>query len=87
MRCPRYMRHSNRYGHMAKRNVSICFTGPASSGKTAMISALFSDTAGVVVDTSCPTVGFRQYLVPFENPNVLAQVVASAACRARTVVW
>jgi len=60
---------------MAKRNVSICFTGPASSGKTAMISALFSDTAGVVVDTSCPTVGFRQYLVPFENPNVLAQVI------------
>ena len=68
------MRHSNRYGHVTKRNISICFTGPASSGKTAMISALFNDHAGISVDTSCPTVGFRQYLVPYENPNVLAQV-------------
>lgn len=73
----RYLRHSNRHGHATKRNISICFLGPPSSGKTSLINALCGSTSTpvVAVDTSCPTVGFRRYSVSFENPNMLAQVI------------
>jgi hypothetical protein len=71
----RYLKHSNRFGHATKRNMSICFLGPPSSGKTSLINYLFGPVTAV--DMSSPTVGFRRYVVPFENPNVSAQVAVS----------
>jgi hypothetical protein len=76
---PRYLKHSNGYGHATTRNITVCFLGPPSSGKTSVINALFGSTTSPVtaVDTSSPTVGFRRYVVPFDNPSLQAQVNVS----------
>ena len=77
----RYLKHSNRFGHTTRRNVNICFFGPPSSGKTSFVNALFSSVINPAsaVDVSCPTVGYRKYTVPLENPSVLAQVATMFA--------
>jgi hypothetical protein len=73
----RYLSHSHRHGHASKRNISVCFFGPPGSGKTSLINALFGSTnnPAAEIDVSCPTVGYRQYSVNFDNPNVLARVI------------
>jgi GTPase SAR1 family protein len=73
----RYLRHSNRYGNASKRDISVCVFGPASSGKTSLINSLFGSASdsSLAVDVSCPTVGYRQYAVKFDQPNVLARVI------------
>ena len=73
----RYLRHSNQHGHATNRDISICVFGPPGSGKTSLINSLFGSAikSPAVVDVSCPTVGYRNYSVPFENPNVTARVI------------